>query len=234
MRLRHENRLAKEIAMSSKAHYLQGLYVISDDILTPTETIIEQITQALKGGAKVIQLRNKRGTDKEIKALSLSIQKRCDVYDALFVLNDKIEIAIELGIDGLHIGKSDHHRFEEIRKRFGGIIGVSCYDSVAMAKVFEEKGADYVAFGSFFHSHTKPNSTVIDRGVLVEAREVLKTPICAIGGITLHNIEKILPYKPDMVSVIHDIWSSHKIKKQAQKYSHLIEANTLSHSGSMI
>lgn len=200
---------------------LQGLYVISDDVLTPNETITEQVTQALEGGATIVQLRNKQGSLEEIKALSMKLQALCQKHNALFVLNDQIELAIELGVDGLHIGRSDHHRFEEIRKNFNGIIGVSCYDSISMAKEFEKMGADYVAFGSFFHSPTKPNSNVIDLRVLETAHEQLNIPVCAIGGINLSNVQAILDCKPDMVSVISDIWSNNDIKQQAQNYTKL-------------
>ncbi|CAA6801152.1 MAG: Thiamin-phosphate pyrophosphorylase (EC [uncultured Sulfurovum sp.] len=203
------------------SHKLQGLYVISDDVLTPNKTIIEQITQALEGGARIVQLRNKQGTLEEIKALSIEVQELCHKHNALFVLNDQIELAIELDVDGLHIGRSDHHRFEEIRKDFKGIIGVSCYDSISMAKEFEKMGADYAAFGSFFHSPTKPNSNVIDLRVLETAHEQLNIPVCAIGGINLSNVQELLNHKPDMISVISDIWSTDDIKQQAQNYTKL-------------
>ncbi|CAA6802183.1 MAG: Thiamin-phosphate pyrophosphorylase (EC [uncultured Sulfurovum sp.] len=208
-----------EVVLSSNR--LDGIYIISDDRLTPQQTIIKQITQALKGGANIVQLRNKKGSLQEIKALSISIQKLCHEYKALFVLNDKIELAIELKVDGLHIGKSDYHRFDEIRQNFKGIIGVSCYNSIEMALEFEVKGADYVAFGSFFTSPTKPDSNVIALTILQEAKEKLNIPICAIGGINLANANQVMRYKPDMVAVISDIWSSNDIKQQATNYTKL-------------
>lgn len=208
-----------EVVLSK--NHLKGLYIISDDTLTPNETIIEQMTQALEGGATIVQLRNKKGSLEEIKNLSIAVQKLCKSYDALFVLNDKIKLAIELGVDGLHIGKSDHHRFDEIRKNFKGIIGVSCYSSIEMAKDFENRGADYVAFGSFFTSPTKPDSNVIDLKILQEAKEKLTLPICAIGGITLSNVDQVMHYKPDMVSIISDMWSVDDIQQQAQNYTKL-------------
>ncbi|CAA6822041.1 MAG: Thiamin-phosphate pyrophosphorylase (EC [uncultured Sulfurovum sp.] len=207
--------------MSLNAQRLKGLYIISDDTLTPNDTIIQQITQALEGGATIVQLRNKKGSLEAIKALSIEVQNLCHNYNALFVLNDKIELAIELGVDGLHIGKSDHHCFEQIRQDFKGIIGVSCYSSIEMAKDFEDKGADYVAFGSFFASPTKPDSNIIDLKILQEAKKALTVPICAIGGINLSNVQEVMQHQPDMVSVISDIWSADDIKQQAQNYTNL-------------
>ncbi|MBD3841499.1 MAG: thiamine phosphate synthase [Campylobacterales bacterium] len=133
------------------------------------------------------------------------LQRLCAKHDAQFVLNDKIDLAIELGCDGLHIGKSDHHRFEEIRANFNGFIGVSCSGDVEHAKEFEQKGADCVTFGSFFSSPTKPDSNIVPLEVIKEAKQKLQIPVCVIGGITIKNLDDILEYKPDMVSVISDI-----------------------------
>ena len=187
---------------------LKGLYVISDDALTPDETLLDQVEQALLGGASIVQLRDKKNSDEVIKQKIKNVQKLCTEHDALFVLNDKIDLAIELECDGLHIGKSDHDRFDVIRKNFKGVIGVSCYGDVAMAKEFEKRGADYVAFGSFFTSPTKPNSNIIELSVLKEAKNSLSIPICAIGGINTLNLDDIIEYDPDMISVINDIWTA--------------------------
>jgi len=201
------------------ANKLKGLYVISDDVLTPDETLLDQVEQALLGGASIVQLRDKKNSDDVIKQKIKKLQKLCEEHDALFVLNDKIDLAIELECDGLHIGKSDHYRFDAIRKDFKGVIGVSCYGDVAMAKDFEKRGADYVAFGSFFTSETKPNSNIIALGILRDAQIKLNIPICAIGGINTKNIDDIIEYHPDMISVIHDIWTAEDIKSQCSLYA---------------
>jgi thiamine-phosphate pyrophosphorylase len=140
---------------------LQGLYVITDDVLTPPQTILVQVEESLKGGAKIVQLRDKQSSDQEIIKCSLELQELCNSYGALFVLNDKADLAIKLGLSGLHIGKSDHYRVREIRKDFKGVLGVSCYGNVAFAKDMENIGVDYVAFGSFFTSPTKPTSDIV-------------------------------------------------------------------------
>ncbi len=198
---------------------LEGLYVISDDLLTPEETIYEQIEESLKGGAKIVQLRDKKSDEDHIEQKAIRIQKLCESYGALFVLNDKIELAIKLQCGGLHIGKSDHERFDEIRSKFNGVIGVSCYGDIELAKKFEIAGADYVAFGSFFTSPTKPDSNIVPLEIIKQAKEILDVPVCAIGGISTTNLEQVLDYKPDMISVISDIWSSENITSQSLKYS---------------
>ena len=209
----------------SKLEKFGGLYVITDDVLTPSEEIISQVERALKGGVSIVQLRDKNSSDDAIKQKVLELQTLCKKYDALFVLNDKIYIAIEMECDGLHIGKSDYDRFDEIRANFKGIIGVSCYGDLEKAKEFEKKGADYVAFGSFFHSPTKPNSNIVDKKILLESKKQLRIPVCAIGGINLDNIDEIITYKPDMISVISGIWKCNDITQQAKKYNKYFKEN---------
>lgn len=203
--------------MSTKES-LRGLYVISDDELTPKESLLSSIELALEGGAKVVQLRDKVSNDQSLIDTIFNIQALCHQHHALFVLNDRVELAIELKCDGLHIGKSDHYRFADIRKKFKGILGVSCYGDWVMARQMELMGADYVAFGSFFASPTKPNSNIVDCEVLRYAKERLTIPICAIGGINSQNVETIMEYQPDMVAVISDIWNN-DIKQQAKLYT---------------
>lgn len=198
---------------------LKGLYVITDDTLTPDETLLVQVEQALLGGASIVQLRDKKNTDEVIKEKIKKLQNLCKEYHALFVLNDKIDLAIELECDGLHIGKSDHNRFDEIRENFKGVIGVSCYGDVTMAKDFQKRGADYVAFGSFFTSPTKPNSNIINLHVLQEAKNKLNIPVCAIGGINTTNVDEVMEYSPDMLSVINDVWTAKDIKSQSSLYT---------------
>jgi thiamine-phosphate pyrophosphorylase len=198
---------------------LYGLYVITDDRLTPDETLYKQVRESLEGGATIVQLRDKHSSDDQIKQKALKLQSICHEYGALFVLNDKIDIAIDIACDGLHIGKSDHERFEQIRAQYNGVIGVSCYGDVSMAKEFENKGADYVAFGSFYTSPTKPNANIVPLSTITQAQEQLKIPVCAIGGINTHNVEEVMRYKPDMLSLVNDIWSSDDIFKRSSIYA---------------
>ena len=206
---------------------LQGMYVITDEQLTPNNTVIDQVESALKGGATIVQLRDKKSDLSVVRQTAIKLQELCFIHDALFVLNDYVELAIELGVDGLHIGKSDHNRFEEIRKDFKGIIGVSCYGDVYKAKNFEAMGADYVAFGSFFKSPTKPDSNIVSLRVISDAKEQLSIPVCVIGGINIHNADVIYKYKPDMVSIVSDAWKDSDIENKIKKYVNKFEGEEL-------
>jgi thiamine-phosphate pyrophosphorylase len=198
---------------------LRGLYVITDDLLTPPSTILEQVTLALEGGAKIVQLRDKESSLDAIKKTALKLETLCQEYGAVFVLNDKVELAIELGLSGLHIGKSDHHRVKEIRKDFTGYLGVSCYGDVSFAKEMQDIGVDYVAFGSFFTSPTKPNSNIVDLAVLTLAKKQLNIPVCAIGGIDEETMSQVMKHKPEMVSLVSSIWKCKDIKSQSKIFS---------------
>jgi len=197
---------------------LQGLYIISDDSLTPKENLLNDIETVLRAGTSIIQLRDKISSDEEIEILVKNIEELCKKYNAIFVLNDRVELAIKLQCQGLHIGKSDYDRIDFIREHFKGIIGVSCYDNVKFAKSMQDKNMDYVAFGSFFTSPTKPNSNVVSKQVLYEAKELLDIPVCAIGGITNENANELLESKTDMLAVISDIWTAKDVNKKCQDY----------------
>ncbi len=202
---------------------LKGLYVITDDSLTPSNTLFSQVKQAIEGGAKIVQLRDKKSSDKVILQTALKLQELCRSYNLLFVLNDKVELAIQHKFDGLHIGKSDHGRFEEIRANFKGVLGVSCYGDIAKAQEFETLGADYVAFGSFYSSPTKPDSNIVPLETLKIAKNRLTIPICAIGGIHSENLSEVLENRADMVAVISDIWKSEDIKQKCEIYKQQLD-----------
>jgi len=205
--------------MPTSSQSLKGLYVITDDTLTPINTLNQNVEKALRGGAKIIQLRDKMSDDKTIAKTAIMLQRLCEEFGALFVLNDKIDLAVKYNFQGLHIGRSDHHKFDEIRANFKGILGVSCYGDVDMALDFERRGADYVAFGSFFTSLTKPLAGVVELSVLDNAKAKLGIPVCAIGGINSQNVQQLIDKKVDMVAVISDIWKSDDIKEHCKLFS---------------
>lgn len=198
---------------------LKGLYGITDEVLTPIERIEKNVQEALQKGVGIIQYRDKHSDNDTLKQTALSLQKLCDRYGALFVLNDHIDLAIEIGCDALHIGQSDHENFEKIREKFKGVIGVSCYGDVALAKSFEDKGANYVAFGSFFPSKTKPNSKVVALEILDGAKKELSIPVCAIGGIEASNIDQVSKTGVDMFACIDALFNGNIEKniEQLQK-----------------
>ena len=189
---------------------LKGLYVLSDDFLTPPQTIHEQMKEALEFGVRVIQLRDKTRSDADLEPIARDLQKLCKEYNATFIINDRVHLAQKIGADGLHIGIDDGSLHEARLLLPNAIIGVSCYGDIKRAKEAEEGGADYVAFGSFFPSPTKPQSKTIPLKIIQRAKSEISLPICAIGGINSQNIHLVkdahmiaivsAAYKPNSIS----------------------------------
>jgi thiamine-phosphate pyrophosphorylase len=184
------------------AQLLNGLYVITDEYLTPDETVYDYVKEALKAGASIVQYRNKTKSDEEVEEVCRALQELCSQHNVPFIIDDRPHLATKIHADGIHIGKDDMP-IQEARKIFPkGIIGVSCYGSIRKAKEAQDEGADYVAFGSFFPSPTKPHSGVISLNVLHKAKESVEIPICAIGGISQTNIGEVAATRTDMISVV--------------------------------
>lgn len=201
------------------SHKLQGLYVITDEFLTPDNDVVEMVAEAIGAGADIVQYRNKQKTDEEVEPVCRELQALCSRTGVPFIIDDRPHLAAKIGADGLHIGREDMP-IEEARAIFkSGIIGVSCYGSVRKAQEARDAGADYVAFGSFYPSPTKPHSGIVNSGVLPKAKAALDAPVCAIGGINITNIHEIAALGPDMICVVSaafkgDIASNIKQLKQ--------------------
>ncbi len=197
---------------------LQGLYAITDEILTPYEQIDGFINAAISGGAKIVQLRDKKLSDEELYPVANKIKKICKKHKILFVLDDRVVLAKAVGADGVHIG-GDDTPVDLARKILGNkkIIGVSCYGDIERAKEVVKKGADYVAFGSFFASKTKPHSKIVPKSILGEAKK-LGVPVCAIGGIEPSNAKELVDAGADMIAVVNALWSK-DVKQNAKELS---------------
>ena len=202
---------------------LKGLYAITDSKLTPKESILDLVRSAITGGAKIIQLRDKEKTDRELKDLAEKLCLLCREMDAIFMVNDRPELAAGIGAHGVHIGKDDTDISTARKLLPGGIIGVSCYNSIERAVEMERRGADYVAFGSLFPSPTKPGAVKAPLSLVQNAKMRLKIPVCGIGGITPENAKLAVDAGADMVAVISSLWKAASVKEQAQRFSRLFK-----------
>lgn len=211
---------------------LKGLYVLTDEKLTPYENnqIFEKVEQALKGGAKIVQLRDKSNSDEFLIPYAQELKNLCHKYSALFIINDRVELAIKVSADGVHIGKDDGD-IKEVRKVLKDkILGVSCYGDLERAKYAEAQLATYVAFGSFFPSPTKPSSKVVDKKIIALAKKTLKIPICVIGGITLERAKELIELGADLIAVVSDIWNAENIERRAKEYTKLFDTSLRSNT----
>ncbi len=161
------------------------LYVITDD---KVHSHVEVAKKALEGGAKVIQYREKKKDAREMYFEAKEIKELCESYDAIFIVNDRVDIALCVEADGVHVGQNDLP-FERLREIFPGIIGVSV-KSVEQAKKAEEF-ADYVGAGAVFPTKTK-KSKVIGLNGLREIVKSVSIPVVGIGGINAENVAEVI------------------------------------------
>ncbi|HEX4300448.1 MAG TPA: thiamine phosphate synthase [Gammaproteobacteria bacterium] len=199
---------------------LRGVYAITDG--TPLPALTAAVESAIRGGARLIQYREKspdreRRFDEARVLLGL-----CKGHDVPLIVNDDVGLAAEIGADGVHLGKDDG-RVEDARVRLGprAVIGVSCYDSLERAVQAAHDGADYVAFGSFFASRSKPAAVRAPLTLLAEARRKLDIPLCAIGGITPDNGAELVAAGADMLAVIQGLFGAADVHAAAKAYSKL-------------
>jgi thiamine-phosphate pyrophosphorylase len=183
----------------------RGLYAITQTAGKSIANVLHDVEAALKGGVAVIQYRDK--TPINIRYLGSQLVRLCHAYHTPLLMNDDVELALELGADGVHLGRDDGD-MEQARQRLGAqaIIGVSCYNDVNRALEMQAKGADYIAFGRFFPSTSKPLAAPARIETLQIAKQVLTVPIVAIGGILPENGGQLLAAGADLLAVIGGVF----------------------------
>ncbi len=147
--------------------------------------------------------------------------KLCSNHGVSLIINSDIDLAIECGAAGVHLGSEDIG-LTEARVRLGreAIIGVSCYDSIALARVAVDHGASYVGFGAFYPSTTKPNAGRAQLATLIEA-ESLGVPVVAIGGVTPDNAPPLIAAGADCVAAVSSLFDATDIESTARRFSQL-------------
>lgn len=208
--------------MTADTMKLKGLYAITDSKLCPPDRILHQVESALRGGASVIQYRDKREEKSGCEGEIAGILALCHRFEALLIINDDIGLARKTGAHGVHLGKDDANLLEA-RNLLGSsaIIGVSCYNSLDLAKSASANGADYIAFGRFFPSLIKPDAIQAELSLLTEARQEITKPLVAIGGITPENGAPLIAAGADMLAVIHGVFGQPDIHTASRRLSAL-------------
>jgi thiamine-phosphate pyrophosphorylase len=208
---------------TSKRDSLSGLYAItpSDDLLPRLSALVEL---ALKGGAKLVQYRNKDAPLPLKRAQAAELLRICRAHDARLIVNDDVWLAVEIGADGVHLGRGDGDP-AMARQALGAkrILGVSCYDDVERAVAAAQAGADYVAFGSMFASPTKPNAPRASIEMIAEVKRRVDIPVAAIGGIRIDNAAALLRAGADMLAVLSDLFDAMDIKARAAAFQQLFQ-----------
>jgi thiamine-phosphate pyrophosphorylase len=203
-----------------------GLYAITPEC-GDTESLVRQVRQALSGGAHLVQYRNKNSDVALRHEQASELLALCRNFHVPLIINDDIRLADLIGADGVHLGKDDGG-VREARLILGPdkIIGVSCYGDLQRALDAESHGANYVAFGSFFPSPTKPGAAAAPLSLLHEAKQVLNIPFVAIGGISADNVAPLIEAGADAVAVISALFGSDDIAAAASRFAVLFEKST--------
>ena len=183
------------------------LYLVTPPALVPQD-FIPRLAEALDAGdVGAVQLRLKHVSDDEVLHAVELLRPVAQARDVAFLLNDRPDLAVRSGCDGAHVGADDMD-VTQARKLLGELqLGVSCYDSRDAAMVAGELGADYVAYGAFFPSSTKPAGTRADPELLRWWSEMMELPVVAIGGITPENCGPLVEAGADFLAVVGAVWN---------------------------
>ncbi|MEY4768269.1 MAG: hypothetical protein RL637_908 [Pseudomonadota bacterium] len=203
----------------------RGLYVITPANAKPLPQLLIEVEAAIRGGAKVIQYREKAQLEAYQRATALL--SLCHRYHIPLIINDSITLAAEIGADGVHLGQEDG-TIDQAKQSLGdaAIIGISCYNQVERAIQAQDQGANYVAFGRFFSSESKPLATPANIETLIQAKKQLTIPIVAIGGILPENATALLNAGADLIAVIHGIFAdSVQVESAALAYQTLFKSS---------
>ena len=202
---------------------VSGLYAVTPE-LADSAALLGKVDAALRGGARVIQYRNKSSEELLRRSQAVGIAYLCRIWNALFIVNDSVDLAREIDADGVHLGKEDGD-IMAARAMLGPgkLIGVSCYNEIGRARAAVSQGADYVAFGSFFSSATKPEALRAGLELLQDAASEIALPVVAIGGITVDNAAGAIAAGADAVAVIRSLFDANDVEAQARRFTRLFQ-----------
>lgn len=202
---------------------INTLYAITDSQLLAGDKLFSAVKAALNGGCKLVQYRDKSNNHERRLVEAKTLLSLCNQHNAKLLINDDVSLAQEIGAHGVHLGQGDTNPVAaRIILGSSAIIGITCHNSLTLAQQALKDSANYIAFGRFFPSSTKPDAHPAPLGLISEARTQFgNTPIVAIGGITLANGKQLLNAGADMLAVCHSLFSAEDITAQARKFIEL-------------
>jgi thiamine-phosphate pyrophosphorylase len=195
----------------------RGLYAITDG---PRQDLYAAVEAALAGGARLLQYRDKTVDTQRRLQEADELAGMCARYDMPLIINDDVELAVAVGA-GVHLGEDDGD-IAAARQRLGpsAMIGVSCYDSLDRARAMAAAGADYLAFGAFFPSPTKPDTVRAPIDLLRQA-VAIGLPLVAIGGITPDNARLLIDAGADYLAVVSAVFAAADVQSAARRFADL-------------
>jgi len=198
---------------------LRGLYVITDAGLQAPDQLVQRVQQAIDGGAVLVQYRDKSNDTALRQQQARALVELCNTRGVALIINDDVALAAAVGAHGVHLGRDDGS-LATAREQLGqtAIIGVSCYNQWLLAEQAVNAGADYIAFGRFFASRTKPDAVEADPGLLERAQREFDVPVAAIGGINAGNAGNLIDAGADLLAVVHDVFGGDDVYAAARAY----------------
>jgi thiamine-phosphate pyrophosphorylase len=205
------------------SHRVRGLYALTPDV-PDDKTLEAKVCAALEGGASLVQYRNKTAPPDVRQRQARRLRVLCRAHGVPLIINDHLSLALEVEADGVHIGRDDGD-VAAVRTRMGNqaLVGVSCYNSLDNARAAVRGGASYVAFGSFLPSTIKPSAVKATRSLLSEAKQELKVPLVAIGGIDATNAQQLIDAGADCIAVISALFDMKDVREAALQLSNLFQ-----------
>lgn len=197
-----EQELMSRLLRRDKQTSISGLYVIIDTQVLKGRNHLEVAAQVIRGGARVIQLRDKLQTREKVLPLARELKALCAEHDVLFIMNDYLDVALDSDADGLHVGRDDLPL--PVARRLlplGKILGYSVA-TVDQATRAQSEGADYIAASSIYPTPSKEGEEVVGLKRLSQIKEAISLPLVAIGGITRDNAYQVMAAGADSVAVI--------------------------------
>lgn len=197
------------------------LYLVTEESV-PTEELLTIVEEAIRGGATVVQLREKRNSGKTFFQKAQRLKEVTDQYRVPLIINDRVDVALAVKANGVHVGQEDLP-LTEVRKIVPSsmIVGISCR-TLEEAIAAEKDGADYIGVGAVFPTSTKDNAKVLPDGVLEEIINTVSIPVVAIGGITLENVFKISGLGISGVAVVSEIMKAEYPFEAAKKLNAIL------------
>lgn len=199
-----------------------SLYLVTDRKYIGPRNLTECVDEALRGGVSLVQLREKTASSREFYELALNLKEVTSRHNVPLIINDRLDIALAVNADGLHLGQDDLS-IGVAREHFGGdkVIGISV-SNVQEAVLAEKEGADYLGAGAMFATGTKTDAKLLSLEGLRRIKEAVAIPVVAIGGIKEENAPKIMGTGIDGISVVSAILAEEEIEAAAQKLKRII------------
>ncbi|WP_029521665.1 thiamine phosphate synthase [Persephonella sp. KM09-Lau-8] len=199
-----------------------SLYVITDEKLLEGKNIAKAVEEAILGGADIIQYRAKNKSSREMYQEATQIKKLCDKYNKPLIINDRVDIALAIDADGVHVGQDDLD-VEVVRRLIGfdKILGLST-KNIEQVEEANKLPIDYIGFGSIFPTGTKEDAQLAGLEQLKKAIEISIQPVVAIGGINENNLQAVLDIGCENIAVVSAVFKDENIRQNTKRLKDII------------